>query len=161
MGDNYLSIKNELMPLITLPIVNIEIDIPDLIVNEITIKRKAKLFSMNYNQNAPSLTLTWIVHYPDLEGVKGYLPYSKQSIADNTTMVDAQTGAIVLPTEVQDTNEDGTLKVDDNGNPVMVEKIVYDGNYVGQYDWFNYIAETQPVKVHDMIRQYGMQADWS
>lgn len=148
------------MPLITLPTVNIEIDIPDIVVNGITIKRKAMLFTMNYNQDAKHLVLTWIVSYPELIGVKGFLPYSKQSIADNTTMVDAATGAIISPELVQDINEDGTPKADESGKPIMVEKIIYDGNYVGQYDWFNYIAETQPVKVHDMIRQYGLQAEW-
>ncbi len=127
------------MPLISIPPVNIEINIPDIVVNGITIKRKAKLFKMTYNQDGQSLSLTWIVYYTDLISVKGFSPYAKESIADNTTMVDVNTGAILI--------------ADENG--------AYPGNYIGQYDWFNMIAETQPVKVHDMIRQYGMQADWS
>lgn len=152
------------MPLIAIPNVNIEIDIPDLVVNEqLSLKRKAKLFTMTYNQSAKYLTLSWIVSYPDLIDVKGFSPYSKESIADNTTMVDVNTGAILAPiiTQVQDTNEDGTPKVDAEGNPVMIDQTTYPGDYIGQYDWFNMVAETQAVKVHDMIRQYGLQANWN
>jgi hypothetical protein len=127
------------MALITIPAVRIVIDIPDLVVNNITIKRQAELFTMTYNQSSKYLSLSWIVTYPDLSNVKGFSPYSKESIADNTTTVDVTTGAILTP--------------DAEGN--------YPGDCIGQYDWFNYIAETQPIKVHDMIRQYGLQAEWN
>jgi len=128
------------MALISIPPVDIEIDIPDLVVNEqLSLKRKAKLFTMTYNQLAKYLTLSWIVSYPDLIDVKGFSPYSKESIADNTTIVDVNTGAI--------------LTADAEGN--------YPGDYIGQYDWFNNVAETQQVNVHAMIRQYGLQADWN
>lgn len=127
------------MSLISIPPIIITIDIPDLLVNGITLKRKATLFTMVYNQAVQSLTLNWIVSYPDLTGVKGFSPYTKESIADNTTMVDVNSGAI--------------LTADAEGN--------YPGDYIGQYDWFNNLAETQVIGVHDMIRQYGLQADWS
>lgn len=126
------------MPLITIPPVSIEIEIPDLNVNGITLKRKASLFTMTYNQAAKYLALSWIVSYPEMEGVKGFSPYSKESIADNTTMVDVQTGDILTP--------------DEDGN--------FPGNYIGQYDWFNMVAETQNIEVHDLIRQYGQKAEW-
>lgn len=126
------------MPLTTIPAIDIEIDIPDLIVNEqLSLKRKAKLFTMTYNQHLKYLVLTWLVTYPDLVDVSGISSYSKESIADNTTMVDVNTGTILTP--------------DADGN--------YPGDYTGQYDWFNMIAETQPIKVHDMIRQYGLAVE--
>jgi hypothetical protein len=59
--------------------------------------------------------------------------------------------------------------LDENGNPVMIEvpeytpytdEVTYNVDWMGQYDWFNMIGETTPVIVHDLIRQYGMTADW-
>jgi len=139
------------MSLQIIPPVEIIIDIPDLVVGELFLKRKAELFTMTYNQSSKYLTLTWIVSYPDLQGIKGLSSYAKESIADNRTMVDVATGAILSPLK----DENGENILDENGNNT------YEGNYVGQYDWFNMVAETQSVKVHDMIRQYGLQADWS
>lgn len=150
------------MALITIQPIEIEIDIPDLIIGTVTLKRKAKLFTMTYNQQSKYLALTWTVRYIDITA-KGIESYSKESVADNTTMVDVQTGAILMPTitQVQDTNIDGTPKVDVNGNPVTVDVTTYPGDYIGQYDWFNMTAQTKPLKVHDLIRAYGLQANWN
>ncbi|MEO6721441.1 MAG: hypothetical protein ABIN67_13820 [Ferruginibacter sp.] len=136
------------MALVTIPNVEIEIEIPDVELQGTTLKRKAKLFTLTYNQNAKALTLTWIVSYYILDNNGGYgslleMPgistYSKESIADDTTMVDVQTGAILLP------------NTDNN----------YAGDYIGQYSWFNMVAENSPLKVHDLIRAYGLQANWN
>lgn len=135
------------MAQITLTTVDIILEIPDLVISDTVIKRKAQLFTMTYNQHAKYLTLNWTIqHYANNAG--GYGAYvgdsipdkTKESIADNSVMVDVTTGTILIP--------------DSSGN--------YDQsiNYAGQYDWFNMIAETQPIKVHDMIRQYGAAADW-
>lgn len=151
------------MGLQTLPTIEIEIDIPDLIVNEIALKRKAKLFTLIYNQATKTLVLSWIVSYTDLQGVKGLSSYSKESIADNNTIVDVSTGAILTPiiTDVPELDANGNPVLDAAGNPVIASQdISYPGNYIGQYDWFNMIAETQPIKVHDLIRQYGLTATW-
>lgn len=133
------------MPLITIPPIEIEIDIPDLVTGAVTLKRKAKLFTLIYNQATKALTLSWIVSYPELNA-KGISSYSKESTADNTTMVNVQTGEVLQPEII--TNAEGVIET------------TYPGNYIGQYDWFNYVAETQPLNVHDLIRQYGMQANW-
>lgn len=131
--------------------INIEIDIPDILVGNLSIKRKATLSLMIYNQEHKYLTLSWTVSYPDLQGIQGLMNYQKESIADNTTIVDVNTGTILSPI------------IDHNGDPILDEdgNQTYEGDYIGQYDWFNMIAENQPVEVHNMIRQYGMQADWS
>lgn len=126
------------MSLQTIPPVNIEIDIPDLVLGEVTLKRKATLFTMIYNQAVKYLALSWIVSYPDIDSAKGISSYTKESVADNSTMVDVTTGAVLTP--------------DEAGN--------YAGDYIGQYDWFNLMAETQQLKVHDMIRAYGASATW-
>jgi hypothetical protein len=136
------------MPLISIPPVQIEIDIPDLILGTVTLKRKATVFTMTYNQATKTLTLTWIVSYTDLQGIKGLSSYSKESIADNSTMVDVATGAIIHPVTTTDAATGETTTS------------YGDGNYIGQYDWFNMIAETLSIKVHNLIRQYGLTATW-
>lgn len=130
------------MALVNIPNVDIEIDIPALIIGGTPLSRKAKLFTMTYNQKQKYLTLCWTVSYYTSNGelldIAGIDSYSKESIADNTTMVDVTTGAILQP--------------DVNGH--------YPGNYLGQYDWFNMIGENQPLKVHDLIRAYGASVNW-
>lgn len=120
----------------------IVINIPDLVVNGTKVKRTATLFTMTYNMQYQTLSLNWTIKaYADSSGsYSTYLGqfitnYSKESIADDNTFVNPQTGAFLYP--------------DANGK--------YSMNYMGQYDFFNYLAETQPLKVHDLIRQYGMQ----
>lgn len=129
--------------------VNIVINIPDVVINQTKFKRTASVFTMVYNQNSQTLSLMWIVKsYADsattygtyLGGPKGTNPdYNKEIIADNTVFVDPSTGHFVTP------NANGRCAI----------------AYMGQYDFFNMLAETQPLKVHDMIRMYGYQvSNW-
>lgn len=127
--------------------VAIVINIPDVIINQTVIKRTATLFTMTYNQYTQTLALNWTVKfYANVSGSYGmYLggfiaDYSKEIVATNQSFVNPATGAFVLP--------------DANGK--------YPMNYMGQYDFFNMIAENQSLKVHSLIRQYGYQIlDWS
>ncbi len=114
----------------------ISIDAPDTIINNTILKRKATLFAMAYNQASKTLVLTWVVrYYADSTGHYGralndIIPdYSKESIADNTTKVNAITGAII------------------NGVPIV--------DYMGQYDYFYKVATEQPIIVNDLIEFYG------
>ena len=123
-------------------VVNIVIPIPNVIINNTTLRRTATLFTMTYNQSAQTVVLNWTIKfYSDSAGTCGaYLgavipDYSKEVVASNASFVNPSTGAFVIP--------------DSKGN--------YPMNYMGQYDFFNYIAETQPLKVHSLIRQYGYQ----
>lgn len=122
--------------------VQIVIPIPDIIINQTVIKRTATLFTMTYNQYQQTLALNWTVKcYANVSGAYGmylgsFIPdYSKENVADNTVFVNPNNGAIMLP--------------DSNGK--------YSMNYMGQADFFNFLAETQPLKVHALIRQYGLQ----
>ena len=134
------------------------IEIPDVVINDTILKRKARLFTMTYNQNELTLTLTWVIgFYANLGGAYGSSiselvnDYSHQSIADNNTKVNPATGEIIFPITTQ--------TVDSNGH--TTEVITYATDHMGQYDWFNHLAETQPIQVHDMIRQYGtMISNW-
>ena len=116
---------------------SITINVPDTVVNSTILKRKATLFTMIYNQSAKSLSLTWTVrYYSDSLGLYGsdisdIIPdYARTSIADNDVFVNPANGAII----------DGVPTID----------------YMGQYDWFNMVAESMSINVHAMIRQYGL-----
>ena len=52
------------MAYINLPPVEIEIEIPSIVIDETTILRKAKSFSLVYNRNSQEVALAWTVkHY--------------------------------------------------------------------------------------------------
>ena len=136
------------MPIYPYEIVDILIDIPDKIINDTIIKRKIQLFTMTYNQKSKYLVLNWTIrHYAHNDGEYGeYLgtlipDKSRESIADNETIVNVQTGEFLFP------NEEGD----------------YDENVyrIGQYDFFNLVAETQNINVHNMIRQYATSLNWN
>lgn len=133
-------ISNESSPII--------LEISDLIISNTVIKRKAQLFTMTYNQQSKQLSLIWNVkHYANDSGQYGqYIPEVandkiKETLADNSVMVSPVDGSFILP------DEEGNY---DENTPMM-----------GQYDFFWIVAETQNIKVHDLIRSYGMQADWN
>ena len=119
----------------------IEIQIPDIVINSSVLKRKAKLFTMTYNQQAKYVALNWIVsYYSDSSGyygqpisINGVSNYSKETVANNTVMVNPTTGAFVYK------NEEGDYPI----------------GSIGQYDFFWRISEYNEVNVHNLIRSYG------
>lgn len=136
------------MPLISVNTPAIVIPIPDFVIGDTIIKRTATLFTMIYNQSIKELVLTWTVkHYAkDGENVGDYLgkdipDWSKQSVADNSTMCDAATG---VPIE--------KINLGTEEEPVMEYPNI---NYMGQYDFFWGMAEQHPIVVHSLIRQFG------
>ena len=136
----YMIIPNDSTPIV--------LNISDLTIDNTVIKRKAELFTMTYNQSSKELSLIWKVkHYSNNNGEYGeYIPdiakdKIKETLADNSVMVSPVDGSFILP------DEEGNY---DENTPMM-----------GQYDFFWIVAETQNIKVHDLIRAYGMQADWN
>jgi hypothetical protein len=84
-----------------------------------------------------------------------------QTTTETQTVVDENGNITEIQVEVP--------LLDENGNQVIVtipaftpttQEVQYTVDWMGQYDWFNMIGETTPVIVHDLIRQYGMTADW-
>lgn len=125
----------------------IVLQIPDLVVGNTIIKRDAQLISMCYNTSNMTLVLMWnIRHYADSSGTYGrYLDYIipdriKKTTADNTVMVNSSTGAFVYK--------------DSSGN--YPENILY----IGQFNFFQRLAEYQPILVNSMIIQYGQNTSW-
>jgi hypothetical protein len=122
----------------------IVLDIPDVVIQGTTLKRKASLFTMTYNLGRQYVSLNWEVTYYAAKNDGSYgdeiafIPkYTKENVADNTVKVDS-TGTIVLP--------------DAEGN--------YPSGVIGQFDFFNNVAENVPVKVNAVIRQYGQNSKW-
>ena len=122
----------------------IVLEIPDVVIDGTVLKRKVSLFTMTYNLAKQYVALSWEVSYwsanPDStygEELTFIPKYTKENVADNTTKVDSN-GTIVLP--------------DADGN--------YPPGVIGQFDFFNNVAENIPVKVNAVIRQYGQGSQW-
>ena len=139
--NNFAQDSTAAYTVITYDSPQITIDISDVTINNTVLKRKATLFTMIYNQKSKTLVLNWTVSFyannnGDYgESMSAIAPsYSRETIADNTTFVNPVNGNILE-------------------NPT--------GVVMGQYDWFYMIAETQPVLVNNMIRQYGLNvSNW-
>ena len=121
----------------------ITINIPDKVVNQTIIKRKAELFTLLYNQHSKEVALNWTIKsFANDNGDYGALiaelvpDTSVEMVADNTTFVNPATGEILTP------------------DPVTGE---YSMDYVGQYDFFYSIAAASPIVLHNLITQYGNQ----
>jgi len=131
---------------------NIELEIPDVVISGTIIKRKATLFTMIYNLKSKSLALTWDVsHFANDNGAYGmpltFIPsYSKDNVADNTTIVDPATGAFLTDADLY------TDGVDADANPIKVPTNI---PQIGQFDWFNNLGENVQINVHNLIKQYG------
>ena len=125
----------------------IRISIPKFEQNNTFIIREAYCSQLIYDTDAKTVKVLFTVqHFSTLEdGTKGdYLgyvipDYQRQITATNDTMCDILTGV--------------PLEADADGN--------YIGDYTGQYDFFAYIGENQPILIHQFIRNFGMLTDWS
>lgn len=142
--------------------IEIEIEIPDKIIDGTILKRKAKLFSLVYNMKAKQLVLNWEVtfysHNSDGtygEDISDLIPrYTRANIADNTTAVNPSTGEILNWSDLQSTFETNP----DTGETVEIPTST---PYMLQYDWFNQVGENQDLNIHNTIRQYGLALqDW-
>lgn len=144
------------MPLLPTNPVDIVLEIPDVIIDATTLKRKAKLYALIYNMATRQVSISWTVsHFAANEDgsygadLSSFIPsYSKEQIATNQVPVNPVTGMPLDPEAVESTfvqNEDGSTTEIPSNVP-----------WVGQYDFFNNMGENAPVKVHDVIRQFGM-----
>lgn len=129
--------------------VNIVLEIPNTVKGETVLKRKAELQSMIYNTNDKTLSLVWSIKYYADTSI-GYGQYLgsiipdkvKITVANDNVMVNTTTGAFVYK--------------DSAGNyPSNIKYII------GQYSFFNRIAQFASINVHGLIKQYGLQNDWS
>lgn len=148
---------------IIIPNIKIQIEIPNLVLGGVELKRKAELHSFTYDQVNKYLALAWKVEffetvgddeYGELITKQGINPYIKNVEANNSIKVEVATGIEIYPREVVTTDAE---------TGVVTKTMEYDQAivYTGQYDWFNMIAEADPIHVHGMIRAYGLRTNWN
>lgn len=135
---------------------DIILEMPDIVVDSTVLKRKAKLFSLVYNTAEKFVTLSWVVttYAANDDGSYGndlsaFIPvYRREQIATNNVPVNPVTGVPISPELIAP-----TITID----PETGEEIVTPSNipWVGQYDFFNNVGENLPIKIHDVIRQFG------
>lgn len=124
---------------------SITINIPDYEIEGSKFKRKATAERLLYSLQGKSVSVLWRVnYYADSAGTYGQEinrpgigPYIRETIANNTVMVNPSTGAFVYK--------------DGEGN--------YPVGSIGQYDFFFNIAENADVNVNDLIRAYGIAVE--
>lgn len=135
------------MPYQQLPNYPVKIRIPNLSINNTTIYREATATEMKYSFENERVILTWLVqHFSVLDNdEKGeYLgdfisDYRKTTTATNNDLCDIS-----------------------NGYPLTEEQILEDKiTYTGQFSFFQTLAETQPILVNELIRNFGLLIeDW-
>jgi len=152
------------MPLLPTNPVDIVLEIPDVVIDATTLKRKAKLFALIYNMHTKQVSISWTVsHYAKNDdgsygdSLSKIVPdYSKEQIATNDVAVNPITGFPIDPEDIKPTI------VADPITGEVLEVIPSLTPWVGQYDFFNNMGENVPVKVNDVIRQFGQGLqDWS
>lgn len=151
------------MPQLPTNPVDIILDIPDVTIDATTFKRKAKVHAMIYNLSAKTVSVSWLVMYfaknadgtygDDLSGI--IPPYTREQVATNQVPVNPVTG---MPLDPEDIKPTVTINPE-TGEETVTESLT---PWIGQYDFFNNMGENVPVKVNDVIRQFGQGiTDWS
>ena len=125
----------------------IVLNIPDIVVGETTVKRTATYSKMEDNRDAKSLSLIWTIKYYATDSLGNYAAYLGGTFPDKKKVFTATNSIMVNPANGK------VLTPDINGNYAM--------NYVGQYDFFNSVADNVSIKFSDMIRQFGTTANWN
>lgn len=119
---------------------DIVVEISDVTLGDTIIKRKATFETLIYNKRAKSLVVSWLIEYFANEnggyGEKLQLPgvsaYSKELIAGQASYIDLATQQLLVP------GEDG--------------QITFPENYSTEFEFYNMIAETKQVVIHQLIR---------
>ena len=125
----------------------IVLNITDFEKSETILKRTATFSSMTYNQAANTLELIWVVKYYAVDSLGNYAAYMGDTFADKIKVFTATNNVMVNPANGQ------ILTPDINGN--------YAIDYMGQYDFYNRVGDNLPIKLNDMIRQFGTTANWN
>lgn len=135
----------------------IEIELADRVIADTVIKQKAKFISLYHSQNETdsfaTITVTVSLYSADngvygaeLTGA-GFSSYNVVLIADNNTIVNAQTGAILLIRSYE-SNEVWKATAEQ-----FTENVMFQG------DFFEMLRDTQSINIGDLIKQHITQAN--
>lgn len=144
------------MPQLPTNPVEIVLEISDVQTGSTIVKRKAKLDTLIYNMRTNQVSISWVVtmYARNADGSYGaemsdlIPPYTKEQIATNEVPVNPQTGFPIDPETIKP-----TITQDAGGNNIELPSEI---EWVGQYDFFNMMGENSPIRVHDIIRQFGL-----
>lgn len=137
------------MPLIELPDTELVVDIPDIVVNGITFKRKAHSHTVQIEDIDKRVVLHILVYYYGTDNMPidnesiGIKPYLRTLTADNNYLVDATNGMPLCALSEQFVKGEDDADVE---NPVLAGK-----TYVREFQLFAQM-QTQPVVINDMKR---------
>lgn len=143
--------------------VNVVVDLADSVCSGYTFKRKAIYDRMIYgNYSSNIVVLQFIVKFYNEKGeeVKVIPPYSKELFADKNRFVDKRTGTpigngseadMLAAYGVKDGN--GVYTTNERGKYFLTSK-----NVMCEYDFYNFVAQNVPAKIHDLIRTAAERA---
>lgn len=145
------------MPQLQTNPVDIILEITDVTIDATTLKRKAKLHALIYNMSTKQVSISWVVtHYAKNadntygDDLSKIIPnYTKEQIATNDVAVNPITGFPLDPESIQPT----IFTNSETGEQTVIQSTV---SWIGQYDFFNKMGESEPILVHDVIKQFGM-----
>lgn len=134
---------------------SIFVELPNKVIGNTVIKRKAEVIAMNYSPRNQNVTVSLLINvyaqgdndtYGDsLSSIPGFQPYLKELRADTNSIVDANTGEVLI------TNMDVLL------DPATFADGGILGNnrdYMNEFERFSMMAQTQSVIVNNVIIQY-------
>ena len=123
------------------------LNIPDIEAGETLLKRTATYAKLYDNRDIKTLSLYWTIKYYSVDTAGNIGTYMGNIFSDRTKIFTATNNVMVNPATGQ------VLTADLNGN--------YSMNYIGQYDFFNSISDNVAIKLSDIIKQYGITANWN
>jgi hypothetical protein len=128
----------------------ITINLPDTVIANTVLKRKATCETMIYNLKSRSLATSWRIdyfannggNYGDIIDVPGISSFTRELIADNTSIFDTSTGKVVKQSEL-------------DADPAKYNAST---TLWGEFDFYQYVGANQPSIIHNLIIQAGQQA---
>lgn len=117
---------------------DIIVEITDLVLGNTKLKRKATFETLIYNKKSGVLSVAWKVeYYADNNGqygakldASGITAYSKEQLAGAASYVNLDTQEMFIATPTT----------------------VFPENYSTEFEFYNFVAETQTVNIHSLIR---------
>ena len=145
------------MPLAPYTTTQIEIPVTDRVFNDTTIKQKAVFTTLTHTQNEKSSKAVIEVlvsmyandngDYGQKLSGQGFSPYFSKLGADNDTIVNAQTGEILL------------VRTDESDALWQARADMHPDTVMFQADFFLMLRDTQTIEIGNLIKQHITQAD--
>ncbi len=129
---------------------DIVVTIPDVVLGDTILKRKATFETLIYNKKSDSLSVGWLIEYfgnnagdyGDKIDLKGVSSYGSELVAAQNSFIDLATQQLFYEADLQ---KDADGVVTDSRN------------YTTEFEFYNMVAETQTVNIHSLIRASALK----